>query len=73
MYNSIIPSIRARFLRIHPWDYKSRISMRVELFGCALGNFDVFCLFVFVFFCSQCIPITSEIDGRRRRICFHDH
>ena len=38
VYNSIIPSIRARFLRIHPWSWHGHISMRVELFGCALGE-----------------------------------
>ncbi|XP_068726460.1 uncharacterized protein, partial [Montipora capricornis] len=37
VYNSVIPSIRARFLRFHPWSWRSHIAMRVEVFGCALG------------------------------------
>ena len=38
VYNSIIPSIRARFLRIHPWSWHGHVSMRVEVFGCSLGR-----------------------------------
>ena len=36
--HGIIPPIRARYLRLHPKSWRSHISMRVEFYGCAVGE-----------------------------------
>ena len=33
------PSLKTRYVRIHPRTWYSYISMRVELYGCRLGEF----------------------------------
>lgn len=68
VYNSIIPSIRARFLRIHPWSWHGHISMRVELFGCALGEamwerFINACCFPSVLYCFCFVCFFVFIPG----------
>ena len=56
MYNTLRPSLKARYVRIIPTQWNKHISMRIELFGCT-GNrklfvaFKIFsCLVVFVVF-----------------------
>ena len=34
VYNVLSSSIRARYIRIHPWTYHNHISMRMEIYGC---------------------------------------
>ena len=38
VFHKFRPSLKTRYVRIHPKSWYSYISMRVELFGCRLGK-----------------------------------
>lgn len=42
VFHKFRPSLKARYVRIHPKSWYSYIAMRVELYGCRLGKSNMF-------------------------------
>ena len=49
VFHKFRPSLKTRYVRIHPRTWYSYISMRVELYGCRLGKMGFSYLFPLTF------------------------